>query len=77
MDISINTNINIFKDNLVNLIGNSNLPIGVTYYILKDIFLEIQNIYNETLNKEQQEILKSISEEENKPDETDNNKEEN
>lgn len=66
MDISINTNINIFKENLVNLIGNSNLPIGVTYYILKDIFSEIQDIYNITLEKENQEMLNSISEEEKK-----------
>lgn len=66
MDISINTNINIFKENLVNLIGNSNLPIGVTYYILKDIFSEIQDIYNITLEKEKQEMLNSISEEEKK-----------
>ena len=66
MDISINTNINIFKENLVNLIGNSNLPIGITYYILKDIFSEIQDIYNITLEKEKQEMLNSISEEEKK-----------
>lgn len=66
MNISINTNINIFKENLVNLIGNSNLPIGITYYILKDVFSEIQDVYNITLEKEKQEMLNSISEEEKK-----------
>lgn len=67
MNLSINTNINIFKDNLINLIGNSNLPIGVVYYIIQNISLELENVYNETLVKEQQEILEtSLKENEDK-----------
>lgn len=62
-EISLDLGINVFKDNLINLIGNSQLPIGVTYYILKDVFNEIQNLYNETLTKEQQKLLESTKEE--------------
>ena len=76
MEISTNMNINIFKDNLANLIGNSQLPIGVTYYVLKDVFNEIQNLYNETLAKEQQELLKTLKkEEENNQEELANEEE--
>lgn len=71
MDISMNMNINIFKDNLVNLIGSSQLPIGITYYVLKDIFSNIETLYNQTLEKENQELLKSIEEEEKKKEKED------
>ena len=76
MNLSINTNINIFKDNLINLIGNSNLPIGVVYYIIQNISLELENVYNETLVKEQQEILET-SLKENKDKDEDNEEIEN
>jgi len=76
MNLSINTNINIFKDNLINLIGNSNLPIGVVYYIIQNISLELENVYNETLVKEQQEILEtSLKENEDKKDKDETNEE--
>lgn len=77
MNLSINTNINIFKDNLINLIGNSNLPIGVVYYIIQNISLELENIYNETLVKEQQEILETSLKEKNKDKDEDNEEIEN
>lgn len=60
MNISINTEMNIFKENLINLIGNSQLPVGIIYYIIKDVFLNIENLYNQTLEKENQEIVASI-----------------
>lgn len=77
MNLSINTNINIFKDNLINLIGNSNLPIGVVYYIIQNISLELENVYNETLVKEQQEILEtSLKENEDKDENNEETNEE-
>lgn len=63
-EIGINTGMNIFKENLVNLIGNSQLPIGVIYYMLKDIFVDIEKLYNETLEKEKEEIIKAQKEKE-------------
>lgn len=62
-DISINTQINIFKENLINLIGSSQLPIGVTYYVLNDVYKTIESLYNETLEKERQELLASVKKE--------------
>ena len=29
------------KQNIVNIIGDSELPVGVVYYILKDLFVQI------------------------------------
>ena len=63
MDISINTGMNVFKENLVNLIGNSQLPIGVTYYILKDVFTNIETLYNDVLEKEKQELVTALEKE--------------
>ena len=63
MNIKINTQINMFKDNLVSVIGNSQLPIGVTYYILKDVYNNIEMLYNQTLEKEQQDLLAEMEKE--------------
>lgn len=62
-NIGLNTKINMFKDNLITVIGNSQLPIGVTYYILKDVFQNIEMLYNETLEKEKQDLLSSMEKE--------------
>ena len=75
-EISLDLGINAFKDNLINLIGNSQLPIGVTYYVLKDVFNEIQKLYNETLAKEQQELLETLKKEEENNQEEPANEEE-
>lgn len=74
--VGINTGINVFKENLINLIGNSQLPIGITYYVLKDVFVDIERLYNETLVKEQQEILEtSLKENKDKKDKDETNEE--
>ena len=57
-DISINTQINFFKKNIANVIGNSQLPVGVLYYILKDVMRDIENLYEDALQKEAEEICK-------------------
>ena len=62
-DISINTQMDMFKNNLINVIGDSQLPIGVTYYILKDVYKNIEMLYNQTLEKEQQELVASMEKE--------------
>lgn len=64
--VGINTGINVFKENLINLIGNSQLPIGITYYVLKDVFVDIERLYNETLVKEQEILETSLKENEDK-----------
>lgn len=70
--ISLDFGINVFKDNLTQVINNSQLPIGIVYYVLKDVLSDIQNLYNETLNREKEEILNTLKKEnkesENKED---------
>lgn len=41
------------KQNIVNIIGDSELPVGVVYYILKDLFDDITNAYQQSLIIEQ------------------------
>ena len=42
----------IFKETINNVIQNSNLDIGAAYFILKDIFSEIEKAYYAQLNME-------------------------
>ena len=75
-DVGINTKINIFKDNLITVIGNSQLPIGVSYYILKDVFQNIEILYNETLEKEKKDILSSMEKEKEEVEENNDKEQE-
>lgn len=51
-NIGFNTYLNNFKTNMVNEINNAGLPVGVVYYIMKDLLVDIQNAYENTLKKE-------------------------
>ena len=65
-DISIDTGINMFKNNIAQVISTSQLPVSVLYYVLKDVVSEIGEVYQQTLLKESEEIKKQL--EENKED---------
>lgn len=65
-DISINTGINIFKNNITEVIGRSQLPVGVLYYTLKDILSEIENIYQGVLQKESEDLAKQLDDNDKK-----------
>ena len=67
-EIGINTVMQVFKDNLAMTIKNSQLPIGIIYYVFKDVYNDLEKIYNETLEKEKQDILSSMEEEDKKED---------
>lgn len=58
--MGINTLINVLKENLSNVINNSQLPIGVVYYVLKDLLIEVEGVYEKSLQKESQERLAEI-----------------
>lgn len=58
--MGINTLINIFKENMSNVINNSQLPIGIVYYVLKDLLIEVEEVYEKSLQKESQERLAEI-----------------
>lgn len=41
-----------FKRNLIDLINQNGLPIGVTYYVIKDIYQETEAYYNQYVNRQ-------------------------
>ncbi len=53
INIKFNTQLNNLKDNLVNTINSSGLPVGIVYYILKDTFNDVAVAYKNTLLEEQ------------------------
>lgn len=52
MDNNINYNIQNFYEELRGLIANSNLPISVTYYLVKDIFRDLEITFTQVYEKE-------------------------
>lgn len=67
---NFNTKLNSLKINLINTINQSKLPVGVVYYLLKDILIEVEKTYNQSLFIEQQveSINKSIENENDNDD---------
>lgn len=67
--MNFNLKCDIFKNNLLNIINENQLPIAATYYILKDIFFQIENLYIGTINQavlnEQQNTITQFKEENN------------
>lgn len=66
-NMGFNTHLYNFKNDLVSTINNSGLPVGVVYYVVKDLFIDIQNAYEDILKNERESMLKNI--EEVKPEE--------
>jgi len=64
---NFNTKLNLLKTNLINTINQSKLPVGMVYYLLKDILIEVEKTYNQSLFIEQQveSINKSIENDDN------------
>lgn len=52
----INLQIDNFKTEMVNFINESNLPIAVVYYVLKDVLLEVERVYNQAASAEYQDF---------------------
>ena len=47
--MNINQEIEQVRNNIVSVINNSNMPIGVVYYVRKDIMSEIELSYQKVL----------------------------
>ena len=47
-----------FVDGIKNLINESNLDIGAVYYILKDIYRDIEILYYKTMANEMRQNIK-------------------
>ena len=51
---NFNIQLNNLKNNLVNTINQSGVPVGAVYYLLKDILSEVTDSYKQTLAIEKQ-----------------------
>ena len=61
---NFNTKLENLKKDLITLIKKKKMPVGVVYYLLKDILLEVESSYKQTLALEQQVQLLNDSVEE-------------
>lgn len=61
-NIGFNTHLNNLKNDLVTTINKSGFPVGVIYYVVKDLFMDVQFAYENTLKNEKEIILKGIEE---------------
>ena len=62
-------NYQLFKEKINYVIQNSGLDIGAVYFILKDIFAEIEKLYYAQINKELLEEAQKINNESKMNDE--------
>ena len=60
----INSKIEFTKEQLINVINNSGLPIGVIHYLLKDISNEVIVEYNRAIAQEKQQQIEQMLKEE-------------
>lgn len=60
----INSKIEFTKEQLINAINNSGLPIGVIHYLLKDISNEVIVEYNRAIAQEKQQQIEQMQKEE-------------
>lgn len=60
----INSKIEFTKEQLINVINNSELPIGVIHYLLKDISNEVIVEYNKAIAYEKQQQNQQMQERE-------------
>lgn len=64
----INSKIEFTKEQLINVINNSGLPIGVIHYLLKDISNEVIVEYNRIITQEKEQQIQQMQEEGEKED---------
>ena len=65
MDKLITIQIEEIKDNLTNILNNSNLPLFVIRYILKDLYSEVCNLYNQQVINDKTEYQNYINSQKN------------
>ena len=58
--MNINLTLEQFKQNLIDIINNCNLPMGVAYLVIKDIYISLEKEYFKILQIEKQESEKNI-----------------
>ena len=68
-EIGFNTRCENLKRTLIDNINESDLPIGVIYYIMKTIMSDVTSTYYGVINSEAQDYIVTTREEEIKNDE--------
>ena len=68
--MGLNTLIEDLQNKLIDDINNSQLPVGIIYYIAKDVFSQIETEYQKSLTLEKQQEEDS-NKENNKNDDSD------
>jgi hypothetical protein len=65
--MGLNTLMEDLQNKLINDINNSQLPVGIVYYVAKDVFSQIEKEYQKELEIEKEETIengeKTISQE--------------
>lgn len=63
MEIPCSVLINETKNNIVNVINTSGLHLSILQYLIKDIYVEVNNAANELANKEKATYEASLTKE--------------
>lgn len=64
MENNFNLKIDVFRQQLLQIISNSNLPVSVIVYIIKDIYNEINDLYKQAVMNEYEESIAAQKERE-------------
>lgn len=59
MEQNINLMIEDFKDNLINTINNAGFPPSIVYYILKDVYSNVESSYFNYLNQQKRQVAEN------------------
>jgi TRAP-type C4-dicarboxylate transport system substrate-binding protein len=57
--MSVNYSIESFRQNVYDLINKSQMPIGIAYFVCKDVFADIAAAYQSAVQQEAQEMTKA------------------
>lgn len=76
MEKGFNLRIDVFKQQLLQVISDSNLPVSIVAYILKDIHNEINELYKQAVMNEYEEIAAAKQEQEEQSSSVEENAEE-
>ena len=55
--------VEVLRQELVAAINNADLPVSTTLYLIKDIYVEVQDLYNYNVKKQAEELQKQTNEE--------------
>lgn len=58
----MNLDVEKLRKEIVRAVNNSNLPVSVIYYLMKDLFNDISIMYQQSLLEEQKQLTEEITE---------------